>query len=525
MFVRSISVAPGWARVFGHRRRSASRRISELEALLTRIRQRLYPENTPVLASYWLKTVYAAGHKRSWWKELNAELKHVLREEHLDVPTREALVDIQTWIQGTLLRSGRLPEAQPRRLQPFRADLTAERLMPYVTRLLNAWLPAEVASLLTEEGEYRTQQDAGIPVLAVARALERVLIRENLSPGTLEMLLEPGLLSPRYVYPADVEILRDVVLARLGRTWAPVPSVLPATVLAVAAGSRLPADFAAAVCHASFSQYDGGEEIHVPIAAAQAFEILKGDPVRIGSILLAMDGRCWEPEGVQSSGEQHVVVYKPGARPRIDYSADHAKMVVPWPEVESHWPGAFHFRDPIELFGREWHATRWETDGERTMLHLEFSRALTAESSAEAEIRFRRSHPASIDMAWAALESALAAAVSQKSTAPIEQMRHSDLIPLGRAIFALAETVKFHWPPNRELMETQLRAIRYFQTEISLMHGRVPWRILPASIRETLKKRHLDPALLELLNQVFDELPATFHEPVRDGSTSPYRAA
>ena len=110
--------------------------------------------------------------------------------------------------------------------------------MPYVTRLLNAWLPAEVASLLTEEGEYRTQQDAGIPVLAVGRALERVLIRENLSPGTLEMLLEPGLLSPRYVYPADAEILRDVVLARLGRTWAPVPSVLPATVLAVAAGSR-----------------------------------------------------------------------------------------------------------------------------------------------------------------------------------------------------------------------------------------------------------------------------------------------
>ena len=337
------------------------------------------------------------------------------------------------------------------------------------------------------------------------------------------MLLEPGLLSPRYVYPADAEILRDVVLARLGRTWAPVPSVLPATVLAVAAGSRLPADFAEGVRHASFSQNQGREEIHVPIAAAKAVEILKGDPVRIGARLLAMDGRCWEPEGVQS-GDQHVVVYKPGARPRIDYSADHAKLVVPWPEVESHWPGAFHFRDPIELYGREWHAKRWETDGQRTLLHLEFSRALTAETSAEAEIRFRRSHPASIDMAWAALESALAAAVSQKSSEPIEQLRHSDLIPLGRAIFGLAETVKHHWP-KRELMETQLRAIRYFQAEISLMHGRVPWRILPAGVQESLTKRRPDPALLELLQQAFDELPPTFHEAIRDGSTSPSQAA
>ena len=33
---------------------------TEVEALLARMRQRLYPETIPVLASYWLKTVYAA---------------------------------------------------------------------------------------------------------------------------------------------------------------------------------------------------------------------------------------------------------------------------------------------------------------------------------------------------------------------------------------------------------------------------------------------------------------------------------
>jgi hypothetical protein len=56
---------------------------SEVDALLTRMRQRLYPETIPVLASYWLKTVYAAGHERAWWKELNDLLRQVLREELL----------------------------------------------------------------------------------------------------------------------------------------------------------------------------------------------------------------------------------------------------------------------------------------------------------------------------------------------------------------------------------------------------------------------------------------------------------
>ena len=471
------------------------------------MRQRLYPETIPVLASYWLKTVYASGHKRGWWKELNELLKQVLHEQLPNTAAREALAEIRTWVQQEVLRTGRTPGPPPPRLQPFRANLRRERLVPYIGRLLNEWLSAEVACLLVNESEPAIPPDDGIPVLAVGRALERLLVRERLSPGTLEMLLQPELLSPRYVYPADAEILHDVVLALLGRTWAPTPSVMPAAVLGVAVGSPLPADYTEAVRHASLLQGQGSEKVCVPIGEAQAMDVLRSDPVRIASIVVTMDGRWWESESLQS-GERHSVVYKPGGRLRIDYSADHAKLKVPWPETQLCWPGSVHFRGPFELFGREWQASSWETDGQRSWLHLVFSRTLPVEEiQAEAGTGFSRSHLASVDMAWAALESALASSLFQKSREPIEQLRRSDLIPLGRAIFGLAESMKNRRMPKRETIETHLKAIRYLQADVSLVYGRVPWRILPALVQATLLKRRPDPALVELLDQVFDELP------------------
>src|SRR6185369_17820076 len=117
--------------------------------------------------------------------------------------------------------------------EPLRPTPKSEQLEPYIRRLLNPWLVAEVACLLINQSESGVPQDGGIPVLAIATSLERLLLRDRLSPGTLEMLLQPDLVSPRDVYPADAEILTDVVLALLGRTWAPTPPVMPATLLGV----------------------------------------------------------------------------------------------------------------------------------------------------------------------------------------------------------------------------------------------------------------------------------------------------
>jgi hypothetical protein len=484
----------------------SARPQSDLEALLTRMRQRAYPETVPVLASYWLKTVYVAGHHRAWWKRLNQLLKQAVRQPLPNAACGEALAEIQAWIQKEILLGGKLPVGQPSRSEPSRAKIGPDRLAPYIGRLLNEWLAAEIAGLLVDESEPANAQDGGIPVLVVGNALERILVRERLSPETLEAFLQPELLSPRYIYPADAEMLEDVVLSLLHRTAAPAPPVMPATLLNMADGASLPRDYRSAVERAVYVQGESGEEIHVPIGAEQALEILH-DRVRIASILVSMDGRWWESESVQS-GDRHVVVYKPGARLRIDYSADHARIRTPWPAAQLSWRGTVHFADPFELFGREWRASRWETDGERTWLDLVFSRALQVERMQPAvETRLDRSHPASIDMAWAALENALSAAIAQKSREPIEQMRRPEFIPLGRAVFGLAELVKHRRLLNGDALATQLRAVGYQQAEVSLMYGRIPWRILPAPVQSFFLKRRPDPSLLDLLMQTFEGLP------------------
>jgi len=505
---------------------------NELEALLLRMRQRLYPETIPVLASYWLKTVCAADHPRGWWKELSGLLKQALSGEPLNTISREVLIEIQSWIQQSGVLSGESPGASPRRVQPFRSNLRPEWLALYIGRLLNEWLSAEVARLLVDENELAIPTDVGIPALAIGRALERILVRERLSPATLEMFLQPELLSPQNVYPADAEMLRDVVLALLGRTWAPPSPVMPATLLGVADGSFLPADFRESVRHAALVHCQDNERLHVPITAAQALEIPRSAPLKIASIIVTMDGRWWEAEKLQS-GEQHAVVYRPrpGGRLRIDYSSEHAILKVPWPDTRLSWSGGVHFGDSFEIFGREWHASSWEKDEEGVWLTLVFSRVSpVAEPQPAADTIFRRSHPAAADIAWAALRDALATAIAQKSREPIEQLRRSEFIPLGRALVGLVESIKFGRLPKREAFETQLKAIRYLHTEVSVVYGRIPWGILPAPVRAALARKRVDPALVELLNQVFDALPEVLNRanrsmPEAAGSTSPSQAA
>ena len=473
-----------------------------------------------MLVSFWLKSVYAHGHKRAWWKQLHKLLRQVLRQRLVDAAALVPLTELRAWIEQGNVLTGKAPAVVTRKSEPFRTNLRPERLAPYIRRLLNQWLAAEVASLLVYDGEAGMPQASGIPPLAVGRGLERLLARERLSPGTLELLLRPELLSPRYIYPADAEMFRDVVLALLGRTCAPEPPVMPATLLGVACGSPLPADYREAVRRAVLVESQGREEIHVPIAAEQGLDILKGGPVRIASIIVTMDGRWWESDNLQS-GEQYSVVYRPGGRLRIDYSADHAKMDVPWPDTQLRWGGEFQFAEPFEIFGREWHASSWETDGQRTRLHLVFARILPiAEAEFAADVRVGRSRTASIDIAWAAVENALAAAMLQNSREPIEQLRRFDFIPLGRALFEFSQSVRKRGLTKRETIETQLRAIRYLQAQVSLEYGRVPWRILPKAIQEPFLKRRQDSALVQLMNQVFEALPEVLLEPGRQPPAS-----
>ena len=463
----------------------------------------MYPETIPVLASYWLRTVCAADHNRAWWQEMRALLKRALRDEPLIGPARESLTDLRDWIEQTELPIPHDQEQSPQ-TEAFRDNVKREWLGPYIGRLLNEWLPAETSSLLVDA------DDSGIPVLASGKAIERLLVRERLSPTALQLLLATEPLSPRDVYPADLEMLHDVVLALIGETWGPPLPVLPAIVLDVAEGTCLPPDFAERVRHARVEERQGREELQVPIAAEEALKMLREGPMRIGSILVSMDGRWWEADKLLS-GDRHALVFKPGGRLRIDYSADHVKMIVPFPEPKLRWSGDVHLAPPFELFGREWKAARWETDGERTWMHLVFSRVLPSPAiQRPGEMRLRRSHPAGVDMAWAALGDALAAAWAQGEGEPVEQLRRSEFIPLGRALLRFGEATARHFLPKRDAIAAELRAIRFHQSELAADYGRIPWRILPETVRTNALRRRLDPASLEIFNQVFEGLPEHF---------------
>lgn len=505
---------------------------TELDALVARIRHRLYPESVPVLASYWLKTVNSAGHHRGWWRELNAGIENLLRETSLEAGAVECLREIHSWIEVTILRNHKTPERRPRLLPPFRANLTPEQVKPYLCRLLNEWLPAELARLLTTGTGIAAPQDGGIPVLAVGIAIERLLARERLSPESLEMILQPEFLSVTHAYPADVEMLHDVILSLLGRTVAPPPPVMPAALLAVSPTSTLPADYADAVGRAFLVAWNQSDRLHVPVTEAAARDVLKHDPLRIGSMVATMDGRWWRADNLQS-GPESVIVYRPGGRLRIDFTADHARLAIPWPETDAYWPGAVHLPDHIELFGREWRARAWERNQDYTVLHLEFSGVLkAADAPSQEDSGFRRLRPASAEMAWSELEEALMGCAGNETTAPIDQLRRSDLAPLGHAILGFAHSLQKGLLRAEEDLQRRLMAIRYLHGSVAPVYGRIPWRIIPAPARDALLRRRVDANSKGLLAEIFDDLPAAFHAaPRRDPvgttghPTSPSQAA
>jgi hypothetical protein len=506
MSIWPLPLAPNRSRIRVSSEPKTREAEEDLSVLLFRIRQRLYPESVPVLASYWLKAVYTHGHSRAWWGALNSGIENALRKEPLAGVAIDCLKGIQAWIREANPSGHGAPEAEGHLARPHRPDLAPEQTAAYVCRLLNEWLPGELARLLIEEPECAPSDDEGLPWLAAGKALERLLHREHFSPDGLHLLLEPEGLSPQYVYPAHAEILRDVLTCLLGQTLAPEPPVLPATLLGVAAGSALPDDYAGAVEEA-FLIPGGGHEIHVPLHPDQALQAFRSDPVRIGSILVTMDGRWWQAEALQS-GAETAVVYRPAGRLRIDFSADHAKLMAPCPETHSDWAGAVRLPQRVEIFGREWRARGWERNADGAWLHLEFVRALgIPDAHAPSAPRRRRLRPAFAEMAWSEMERALARCLAERSEDPIDELRRADLIPLARAIHRLVERLRRPSAENRAAIEQSLASIRYLMGAVAPVYGRIPWRVVPAARRSRLLKIGQDLGLSDFLDQTFEDAP------------------
>ena len=482
-------------------RQKLSRVETDFRCLLDRVRQRLYPETIPVLASFWLKTVYWNGYTRRQWRELDKLLKTTsLTGTPVAEHWQQAVADIRNWIRGSADQP-KEPQSDWRASLGRRSALAPEALAAYTVRLLNEWLPLEVARLLVREPE------SGIPVLTIGRALERLLLRDRLSSTTLEALLNPNLLSAQLAYPADLEMLRDVVLFLLGRTVGRAPVSLPATLLAVTPEAHLSPEFADNVANAYLVRRAQTEELHIPITANQAIQVLAEAPARIGSVVVTADGRCWEPVNLQG-GDRNVIVYGSRGRLRLDYSADHVRLRVPWPEDRRDWSGNVHFSPRVEIFGRRWNIASWEKDATHAWLNLVFSQALPISAAASTPAAsLRRSGPASADLAWAELEAALAAGLAQGEWSPVEQVHRGELIPLGRAVFGLVQALMDRRQRTLDTIESHLRRIHYLLTVLDSSYGLLPWRILPKPARRLLLLARAHPALLELLQQVFAGVP------------------
>jgi hypothetical protein len=507
MSIWSLPLAPRRSPIRVSSARKAHHPEADLDVLLSRIRQRLYPESVPVLASYWLKTVYACDHNRAWWAGLNLAIENALRGQYLDRLASDCLTSIQAWIRQEVLSGHTAPGTGRNTARPYRRRLAHESADAYVCRLLNESLSGELARVLTEQPECAASDDEGLPWLAAGKALEQLLYRERFSPDTLQLLLQPKGLSPKYVYPAHVEILRDVLLCLLGQVSAPEPAVLPATLLGIAAGSALPEDYADAVERAFLVSGGGAQALHVPLPEDQALRILRSDPVRIGSIVVTVDGRWWQAEALQS-GAETAVVYRPAGRLRIDFSSDHARLITPCADTCYRWPGDVRLPERIEIFGREWRARGWERNAEGAWLHLEFVRALRIpERRSPSAPRQRPLRPAFAEMAWSELEQTLARCVAARSQDPIDQLRRADLIPLARAILRLIERLRSPSAKNRVEIEQSLASVRYLMGAVAPVYGRIPWRVVPAAARNGILKVRMDSGLGDFIDQIFEDAP------------------
>jgi hypothetical protein len=482
-----------------------SRVQRDFDCLVERMRHCLYPENMQVLSFYWLRTVCAERYHSSEWQEMDGLLRHAYSSAPF-AAAGQAISCLRESIQQTRFLKPRQSHSPIRPSEPTR-DVSSDARLLYVLRLLNEWLPVEVAHLMVSEPEEGLEQP-GIPVLVVARAIERLLLRERLSRATLESMLAPGLLSPRLVYPADSEILHNVVLFLLGRTAAPAPATLPAVLVCVAPDAPLSLAYGEAVSKATVPiTVSGAEELHVQIPPSQARELLKTDHVRITSAVVTMDGRLWQADQLQR-GEHDSIVYRPTGRLQIDYSGDHARIIMPWPETLLNWSGPVSFANRLEIFGREWNISHWEQNSERTLLHLEFVASLPLTAiEPSAKTRLRRSHPAAIDMAWAALQSALEASLARGNLEPVQLIRREELAPLGRALFGLAELVMTGRLTELESTEKRLNGIRYLSSQLFSEFGLIPWRTLPKAVRHILLADRTYEPLANLLHEVFEGLP------------------
>jgi hypothetical protein len=81
------------------------------------------------------------------------------------------------------------------------------------------------------------------------------------------------------------------------------------------------------------------------------------------------------------------------------------------------------------------------------------------------------------------------------------------MVPLGRALFELAQAVMTRRLRQLDAIERRLQGVRYLSSQTLPLYGPVPWRILPEPVRKVLLAEHIYGPLAGLFHEVFQGLP------------------
>src|SRR5215467_3523067 len=150
---------------------------ADFDHLLNRMRARQYPKSLQTLAFYWLRTVIASGYDPQEWREICRLLSQI---PPLDPAWSQTATDLQNWVRQMTYPDPEAQQPAPVRLERIASHLNPEMLAPYICRLLNEWLPREIARLLVDEPgmslETPSMEPADIPASVTARAIERLLV-------------------------------------------------------------------------------------------------------------------------------------------------------------------------------------------------------------------------------------------------------------------------------------------------------------------------------------------------------------
>jgi hypothetical protein len=366
--------------------------LPEVTNLVTRMRQRVYPETSLVLANQWYLTLLNRGYAPRQWRRLARDLRDAVQESiakdgPFSVDQQKALDTAIDWLD----RAAETDPSTQKHESSFADSVMShppEQLRRYLTLLMNEWLPwklnqPEVGTddheFQWEEGDNAYRKIARVIALhlseesilldpktyyfssSLPRQLMRIpeepIVSHRLVFSDLEILLTLTADEPELVLPLEREILMDVILSFIGRTDPPPQPPLLTPMNFSAKSPVLLPHFDAALKRAYRVHTDKGVRLIVPIGQGYLSLISRSINKKdwAPSRLITPDGFLWSSMGTDYSNEGLSLVYSK----EFDSKVPPIKFNPKTMELELRGTEPLNIGSGIEPLGQSFHLGDW----------------------------------------------------------------------------------------------------------------------------------------------------------------------